>query len=251
MLTTGCTAIDEGLHHAAVLDHRDLVGLGDRGEPVGDHDGGASLPEATHRLGDARLGHHVEVAGGLVQHQQSRVGDPGPGERDELALPGRQQRAPPTSVSKPAGSPSMTVSAPTARAAASTSSLAASGRPKRMLSATDPENRSPVSGKVRLLGGADGADSCGIALRILSLVQDALAQLSSRVVMIVLAGSGPRPALVERLVIGVAGWCRRRRRRSPPGRRPGGRWRRRCRPPRGCRIRGRPGRRGRPGCRCR
>jgi hypothetical protein len=37
----------------------------------------------------------------------------------------------------------MTWSAPTALAAASTSALVASGRPKPMLSATLPENRNP------------------------------------------------------------------------------------------------------------
>jgi hypothetical protein len=57
-------------------------------------------------------------------------------------------RAPrsPTWVSKPSGRPAMTWSAPTARAAASTSARVASGRPKRMLSRTVPENRNLFCG---------------------------------------------------------------------------------------------------------
>ena len=48
-----------------------------------------------------------------------------------------------TSVSKPAGSRRMNSSAPTARAACSISARDAPGRPKAMLSATEPENRKP------------------------------------------------------------------------------------------------------------
>jgi hypothetical protein len=58
-------------------------------------------------------------------------------------------RAPrsPTWVSKPSGRPAMTWSAPTARAAASTSARVASGRPKRMLSRIVPENRNLFWGR--------------------------------------------------------------------------------------------------------
>src|SRR5215218_4984754 len=68
-----------GLDDPAVLDHGDLVGLDHGGEPVGDHDGRPSLAQPPHRLGDPGLGGHVETAGRLVQDEQGRVGQPGPG----------------------------------------------------------------------------------------------------------------------------------------------------------------------------
>ena len=83
-----------GLDDAAVGDHGDLVGLGDRGQAVGDDDGGPARAEALEGVGDAGLAGRVQVAGRLVQDQQGRVGDPGPGEGDQLALPGGQQGAP-------------------------------------------------------------------------------------------------------------------------------------------------------------
>jgi hypothetical protein len=61
---------------------------------VGDDDGGPAGAEALEGVGDAGLAGRVQVAGGLVQDQQGRVGDPGPGEGDQLALPGGQQRPP-------------------------------------------------------------------------------------------------------------------------------------------------------------
>jgi hypothetical protein len=82
-----------GLHHVAVLDDGDLVGLDHRGQPVGDQHRGAALPEAAKGLLDSCLGDHVEVGGGLVEHQQGGVGDPGARERDQLALAGGDQDA--------------------------------------------------------------------------------------------------------------------------------------------------------------
>jgi hypothetical protein len=60
---------------------------------VGD-DGGPARALALERVGDAAFAGHVQVAGSLVQAQQGRVGDPGPGEGHQLPLPGRQQRPP-------------------------------------------------------------------------------------------------------------------------------------------------------------
>ncbi len=42
---------------------------------------------------DASLGVQVHVGGGLVQHEDARVGDQGAGEREQLALTGGQLRA--------------------------------------------------------------------------------------------------------------------------------------------------------------
>jgi hypothetical protein len=61
---------------------------------VGDDDGGPARAQPLEGVGDAGLAGRVQVAGGLVQDQQGRVGDPGPGEGDQLALPGGQQGAP-------------------------------------------------------------------------------------------------------------------------------------------------------------
>ena len=61
---------------------------------MGDDDGGPARAQALEGVGDAGLAGRVQVAGGLVQDQQGRVGDPGPGEGDQLALPGGQQGAP-------------------------------------------------------------------------------------------------------------------------------------------------------------
>ena len=61
---------------------------------MGDDDGGPAGAQALEGVGDPSLAGRVQVAGGLVQDQQGGVGDPGPGEGDQLALPGRQQRAP-------------------------------------------------------------------------------------------------------------------------------------------------------------
>ncbi len=79
-----------GLDHVAVLDDGDLVGVDHRGQPVGDDDGGAALAQAAQGLLQAGLGDHVQVRGGLVEDEQGGVGDPGAGERDELALAGGQ-----------------------------------------------------------------------------------------------------------------------------------------------------------------
>ena len=60
-----------------------------RREPgvVRDHDdGGAGLVEFVQQSHDARAGHGVQVAGGLVGEEQRRVADHGAGDRDPLAL---------------------------------------------------------------------------------------------------------------------------------------------------------------------
>jgi hypothetical protein len=54
---------------------------------VGDDDGGPAGPQALEGVGDAGLADRVQVAGRLVQQQQGRVGDPGPGEGDQLRSP--------------------------------------------------------------------------------------------------------------------------------------------------------------------
>src|SRR4051812_15597898 len=81
------------LDDPAVLEHDDLAGALDRGQPVRDHDRGAAGQQAPQAVLDPALGVHVDVRGGLVQDQDPRVGDERAGERDELALPGRELHA--------------------------------------------------------------------------------------------------------------------------------------------------------------
>ena len=81
------------LGDAAVLEHDDPPGLADRRETVGDHDRGAPGQQTAQALLDAGLGVQVDVGGGLVEHEDARVGDQRAGERDQLALAGRELRA--------------------------------------------------------------------------------------------------------------------------------------------------------------
>ena len=75
------------LGDAAVLEHDDAARLADGGEAVGDHDRGAPGEQAAQALLDVALGVEVDVGGGLVEHEDARVGDERAGERDQLALP--------------------------------------------------------------------------------------------------------------------------------------------------------------------
>ena len=77
----------------AVVEHHDLVGQGDRREPVRDHEGRATR----HRLGegqlDALLGGGVHRGGGVVEHQHPRVRQQRPRDRQPLALSAGQRQA--------------------------------------------------------------------------------------------------------------------------------------------------------------
>src|ERR1700736_818484 len=70
----------------ALFDDQDLVGAADRREPVGDDEGGSALHQEVEAALDQGFGLGVERAGGLVQDQDARVGEDGPGDREPLAL---------------------------------------------------------------------------------------------------------------------------------------------------------------------
>ena len=111
--------------------HHDAVGVAGGLQAVGDQDGGAAPGDQPHRLLHPGLGGEVEVGGRLVEQEDRRVDELGPGEGDQLALPGRQRAAPlgdRRGGSRRAGA-AIKSWAPTARAAASTSASVASGRP--------------------------------------------------------------------------------------------------------------------------
>ena len=69
-----------------VVEDEDEVGIGDRGEPVGDDEGGAALPQPIERPLDACLGLDVEGAGRLVEDQDRRILQDGAGDGEALAL---------------------------------------------------------------------------------------------------------------------------------------------------------------------
>ena len=78
---------------AAIIHHIDAVGAADGGEPVGDQDRGAPGHQPLQRHLHLRLALGVERAGGLVEQQDRRVLQEGPGDRDALALAARQPQA--------------------------------------------------------------------------------------------------------------------------------------------------------------
>ena len=77
----------------AVLEHDDAPGLADGREPVGDHDRRAAGQQPPQAALDPALGVDVDVRGGLVEHEDARVGDQRAREGDELALAGRELHA--------------------------------------------------------------------------------------------------------------------------------------------------------------
>ncbi len=68
------------LDDLAVVDHQHLVGIADGGKPVGDHEAGAAFHQAQQGFLQVFLGARIDVAGGLVQDQDIRVGQDRPGQ---------------------------------------------------------------------------------------------------------------------------------------------------------------------------
>ena len=64
------------------------VGVADGRQPVGDHEAGALRPQRGHGLLDQHLGAGVDRAGGLVEDEDRRVGEEGPGDGEQLLLAG-------------------------------------------------------------------------------------------------------------------------------------------------------------------
>jgi hypothetical protein len=73
-------------HDRAFFDHVDHVGVGDGVQRVGDDEGGASLDQFAYGVLDETLGLGVERCGRLVQQDDGRIADQGPGHSDALAL---------------------------------------------------------------------------------------------------------------------------------------------------------------------
>ena len=75
---------------AAVVHHGDVVGVLDRGQTVGDHEGRAPLHQGVHPLLDESFRTRVDGRGRLVQDEHGRVRHGGAGDCEELALALRQ-----------------------------------------------------------------------------------------------------------------------------------------------------------------
>jgi len=88
--------IFSGLDDLSLLDHVDAIGVDDRGQVVRDDHAGDASELARDALGDDGLSQVVECAGGLVEHQDARAADDGPGDQEPLTLAagldGRQHR---------------------------------------------------------------------------------------------------------------------------------------------------------------
>ncbi len=82
-----------GLHDAAVINVHDPVAAADRGETVGDDEGGSSLKHGVEAglQGFFRL--DVDAGGGLVEDQDGGIGEQGSRKGDELFLALTQHRA--------------------------------------------------------------------------------------------------------------------------------------------------------------
>ena len=97
--------------NAPLVEHDEPVEPRDRRQPVRDRDDRAALHQPVELLLDRRLDLRIERRGGLVEHQDRRVLQDHPGERDALALAAREfdaaladmrvEAAPPVPVFEP------------------------------------------------------------------------------------------------------------------------------------------------------
>ena len=77
--------------HAPAVEQHHHVGDRDRGGSVGDDDRGAAVHHGLHRGADLVLLRRIDGTRGVVEHEDPRVGDDRPGDRDPLALSARQR----------------------------------------------------------------------------------------------------------------------------------------------------------------
>ena len=74
----------------AAFDDEDRVGIDKRGQPMRNDDDGAPLGDLAQVLPDDRLAVGIERAGGLVENEQSRIGDERARNGEALLLPARK-----------------------------------------------------------------------------------------------------------------------------------------------------------------
>ena len=131
------------LDDAARVEHEHPVGDLHRREPVGDDHRGAVGEQRPQRVLHEPLRRDVERRRRLVEDQHGGIGEERAGERDELALAGREPRALLVDVGVVAVGQrgDELVRADRARRALRSRARGAPGRPSAMLSATDPVKR--------------------------------------------------------------------------------------------------------------
>src|SRR5690625_345588 len=81
-------------HHAARLEHDDLLRVADRGDALGDDDHRALLRRLLQRGPDLGIGRDVEGGEGVVEQVHLRLGHERAGDGQALALPARDVRSP-------------------------------------------------------------------------------------------------------------------------------------------------------------
>ena len=74
------------LHDSAVVDHADLVGLGDRRQAVGDDNGRPPFTQGVQRLLDRLLGLRIEGGRRLVEQDDRRILEKRSSDSDALAM---------------------------------------------------------------------------------------------------------------------------------------------------------------------
>jgi hypothetical protein len=74
------------LDDSSVLERHNPVGVADGGQPMGDEERGAAFHEPSQRLQQEPLGPRVQGAGRLVQDQDGRIPEKGPGDGQTLSL---------------------------------------------------------------------------------------------------------------------------------------------------------------------
>ena len=77
----------------SVVDHQDQIRPHDRAEPMGDDERRSPGEQFLQRLLHQHFRGGIDGAGGLVEHEDSRVGQKRAGEADELSLTQRHARA--------------------------------------------------------------------------------------------------------------------------------------------------------------
>ena len=77
-------------HDLPLLDDQNLIGALDRGQPVRNDEGRATMPQGAQPILNEPLALAVETRGRLVQNENARIGEYRPCDRDSLPLSTRQ-----------------------------------------------------------------------------------------------------------------------------------------------------------------